>query len=273
MMGLNLAVIGGLIVVVALMRLRKVSALTWAGGMWLVLLVAVKFGFKVPIPASVVKLYMCIVTLAIFAYVSSSRERQEACTGPIIRLVSDPRRRLLLAGIVLLLPLLAAYSVYAKMNVPLEAPGFGRTVHPAPPTSITIHDKEIDLVTAQSPYRELEETDPEAFEAHVDNGRRVYYENCFFCHGDYTGGDGMYSYGLNPIPSNFTDSQVLPSLQESFIFWRVSKGAPGLPDEGGPWDSGMPAWENFLTEEEMWDAVLFIYDFNDYRPRANVEHH
>lgn len=272
-MGLNPLVMVALTVVVLLMIWRKVSALSWALGLWLVLWAAIKFGFQIPIPASVVKLYMCIVTLAIFAYITSSRERQEACTGPIIRLATDSRWRVMLAGIVLLVPMLAAFSVYAKMSVPLEAPGFGRTVHPAPPTSITVHEREINLVTAQNPYRELEQSDPEAFELHVENGRRVYYQNCFFCHGDYTGGDGMYSYGLNPIPSNFTDSQVLPALQESFIFWRVSKGAPGLPDEGGPWDSAMPAWENFLTEEEMWDVVLFIYDFNDYRPRANVEHH
>ncbi len=86
-------------------------------------------------------------------------------------------------------------------------------------------------------------------------------------------GDGMFAHGLNPIPSNFTDPGVLPMLQESFLFWRISKGAPGMPDEGGPWDSAMPAWENFLTEEEIWDVVLFLYDFNGYRPRAREEHH
>ena len=89
----------------------------------------------------------------------------------------------------------------------------------------------------------------------------------------YYGGDGMFGHALNPIPTNFTDQGVLPMLQESFLFWRISKGAPGLPEEAGPWDSAMPAWENFLTEEEMWDVVLFLYDFNDYRPRARVEHH
>ncbi len=117
------------------------------------------------------------------------------------------------------------------------------------------------------------ETSPEEFAEHVDNGRRVYFQNCFFCHGDLAAGDGMFAYGLNPIPSNFTDQGVLPMLQESFLFWRVAKGAPGLPEEGGPWDSAMPAWEKFLTEEEMWDVILFLYYYNDYRPRALTEHH
>ena len=46
-----------------------------------------------------------------------------------------------------------------------------------------------------------------------------------------------------------------------------------MPEDGGPWDSAMPAWEDFLTEEEIWDVVLFLYDFNGYRPRAREEHH
>jgi mono/diheme cytochrome c family protein len=216
---------------------------------------------------------MGIVALSLFAYVTSSEKRKQDFSGPIVELVTHPGRRPALAGIVVLLPLLVAFNVYVKMNVPLEAPGFGRTVHPAPPDTITVHEREISLITAQNPYRELEQSEPETFARHVDNGRRVYYENCFYCHGDAMAGDGMFAHALNPIPSNFTDPGVLPMLQESFLFWRIAKGAPGLPEEGGPWDSAMPAWESFLTEEEIWDVVLFLYDFNDYRPRANVEHH
>jgi hypothetical protein len=35
----------------------------------------------------------------------------------------------------------------------------------------------------------------------------------------------------------------------------------------------MPAWELHLTEEEMWDVVLFLYDFSGFRPRALHEDH
>ncbi|MCB1036911.1 MAG: cytochrome c, partial [Acidobacteria bacterium] len=102
-------------------------------------------------------------------------------------------------------------------------------------------------------------------------GRKVYYKNCFWCHGDLMAGDGMFIHGLNPIPTNFQDQGTLPILQESFVFWRIAKGAPGLPEEGGPWASAMPAWEKFLTEDEMWNVVLFIYDFTGARPRARHE--
>ena len=84
-------------------------------------------------------------------------------------------------------------------------------------------------------------------------------------------GDGMYAHGLNPIPTNFTDPGTIAQLQESFLFWRIAKGGPGLPDEGGPWDSAMPAWEKFLKEEEIWEVVLFLYDHTGQRPRGRVE--
>ena len=271
--GFNLLAIGIIVVTMLALRLMRTGMLTWAIAWWVASYLFIEYGFETPVPASVQTLYMAIVTLSLFAYVTSDRGRADGFMRPIVRLVTEPRLRPLLACVLLAIPLAAAWNVWAKMNVPLEAPAFGRTVHPAPPDKITVLEREVDLITADNPYRELEQSDPEAFERHVDNGRRVYFENCFYCHGDSMGGDGMFAHALNPIPSNFNDSGVLPMLQESFIFWRIAKGAPGLPEGGGPWDSAMPAWEKFLTEEEMWDVVLFLYDFNDYRPRAREEHH
>ena len=28
----------------------------------------------------------------------------------------------------------------------------------------------------------------------------------------------------------------------------------------------MPAFESFLTEEEIWDVILYMYDYTGYRP-------
>jgi hypothetical protein len=35
----------------------------------------------------------------------------------------------------------------------------------------------------------------------------------------------------------------------------------------------MPAWEKILTEDEMWEVTLFLYDFTGERPRAREEAH
>ena len=83
---------------------------------------------------------------------------------------------------------------------------------------------------------------------------------------------GMFAHGLDPIPTDFTSQGTIEGLRETYLFWRIAKGGPGLPEEAGPWDTAMPAWEKFLTEEDMWDVTLFLYDFTGRRPRAREEH-
>ena len=123
------------------------------------------------------------------------------------------------------------------MNVPLEPPFFPRTIHPASPTEITVNGKTILLDAGDNPFRQLERSNPAEFRKHVENGRRIYYRNCVFCHGDDLGGNGMFVHALDPIPTNFADGATIANLRETFLFWRIAKGGPGLPEEGGPWDT------------------------------------
>lgn len=262
-----------LLAVQVLLHRRRAGTFLWVLMSWASIWVFLRFGFKVPIPQSVITLYMGIVTLATVAYVTSSRERLQAFTAPLVRLCVDPRRRLILYSLILLIPSVVAFGVYRKMNVKLEAPAFGRTIHPAPPDSINAFDKPFDMAKLDNPFRPLEKSNPAAFAGHLANGRRVYYQNCVYCHGDAMRGDGMYAHGLNPIPTNFADAGAIALLQESFLFWRIAKGGPGLPEEAGPWDTAMPAWEKFLTEEEIWDVILFLYDFSGQTPRAREDVH
>jgi mono/diheme cytochrome c family protein len=231
-----------------------------------------RFGFAAPIPASVVSLYMGIVSIAILAYVSSSDERREEVFRPLLRLMTEKRYTALLGATVVAIPALAAANVYVQMNVPLEPPFFPRTVHPASPLEITVHDRKIDLEAGENPFGPLERSNPDEYRRRVENGRKIYYQNCVFCHGDTMAGNGMFVHALDPIPTNFTDQGALAMLRDTFLLWRISKGGPGLPEEGGPWDTAMPAWEKFLTEEEMWETILFLYDFTGQRPRANEVH-
>ena len=253
-----------------LLRWRRSGALAWALGCWAGLFALFRFAFVTPIPWSVVMLYMAITTLSLAAYVTATTKRRREFAEPVVSLVVDPRRRPWLVLLLVLLPAGAAANAYLATRVRIEPPAFGRTVHPAPPETISFRGKPVDLVRSGNPLRELERTDPAAFRTHVENGRRTYYRNCVFCHGDTMAGDGMYARGLNPIPTNFTEGTI-EQLQESYLFWRISKGGPGLPAEAGPWDSAMPAWESFLQEEEVWEVVLFLYDFTGKRPRAAGE--
>jgi mono/diheme cytochrome c family protein len=268
---MNLLVVLAVVAVFAILRFLRVGLLLWALAWWVGIYILVRFGFSAPVPSSVVTIYMGIVSIAILAYVSSNQQRREEVSGPLVRLMTEKRYTLLLAAIVVALPALAAANVYLQMSVPVQPPLFSRTVHPASPSEITVHDKKIDLDAGENPFRRLETSNPGEFRAHVENGRKVYYRNCVFCHGDNLSGNGMFVHGLDPIPTNFADAGTIPMLRETFLFWRISKGGPGLPDEGGPWDTAMPAWEKFLKEDEIWDAVLFLYDFTGSKPRAKEE--
>jgi hypothetical protein len=268
---MNLFVVLAVAVVFGLLRFRRANLLVWAIAWWVGIYVLLRWGFTAPIPSSVVSLYMAIVSGAILAYVSSSQERREEVSRPLLRLMTERRYKPLLASLVVAFPALAAVNVYVQKNVPLEPPFFPRTIHPASPHEITVHDRKIDLDAGDNPYRQLETSNPEEFRKHVESGRRVYYRNCVFCHGDNMAANGMFVHGLDPIPTNFPEN--IAQLRETFLFWRIAKGGPGLPDEGGPWDTAMPAWEKFLTEDEMWDVILFLYDFTAIRPRAREEAH
>ena len=268
---MNILVVIAVLAVFGLLRFARINLLIWAVVWWAGIYVLLRFGFTAPIPSSVISIYMGIVSIAIMAYVSSSEERREEVSRPLIRFMTEKRYAVLLGITVVAIPALAAANVYVQMNVPLEPPFFPRTIHPASPTEITVHDTTIKLDAGENPFLPLQRSNPDEFRKHVEAGRRVYYRNCVFCHGDNMTANGMFVHGLDPIPTNFTDKGTIAMLRETFLFWRISKGGPGLPEEGGPWDTAMPAWEKFLKEEEIWDAILFLYDYTGQKPRGTEE--
>jgi hypothetical protein len=268
---MKIPIVLAVLVVFGVLRFMRAPLLLWAFAWWAGVYALVRFGFVAPIPSSVVSIYMSIVTGALLAYITSSRDRRAAISRPLVRLMTEKRFLPLLAVTVVAIPALAAANVYVQTNAPLQPPFFARTVHPASPSEITVLGKKIDLDNGENPYRRLETSNPDEFRKHVEHGRQVYYQNCVFCHGDNLSGNGMFVHGLDPIPTNFADKGTIPMLRETFLFWRISKGGPGLPDEGGPWDTAMPAWEKMLKEDDMWDAILFLYDYTGSRPRAKEE--
>ena len=202
---MNILVVLAVAVVFGLLRFRRTGLLTWAVAWWVGIYVLLRFGFRAPIPSSVVSLYMGIVTIAILAYVSSSEDRREEVSRPLIRFMTDKRYTTLLVATIVAIPALAAANVYVKMNVPAASRRSSRerSIRHRP-SEITVHDKEINLDAGENPFLPLQTSNPAEFRKHVENGRRVYYRNCVFCHGDTLAGNGMFVHGLDPIPTNFS---------------------------------------------------------------------
>jgi DMSO reductase family type II enzyme heme b subunit len=228
-----------------------------------------RFGIQPPAPWSVITLYMGIVLLSLLVYVSSDSDSWRGFLRPLHALLVDDSLRLIRVVIMVVLPLSLGYYAYTQASAAVEAPPELRAVHPAPPASISFRGKTIDVQGFENPLRK----DAAGFKRHVDEGGVIYVRNCMFCHGDNLDGGGHFAHAFNPPPANFMDPGTIAMLQEAYLFWRIAKGGPGLPKESAPWSSVMPAWEDRLTEEEIWKVVLYLYEATGYQPRRWEEGH
>jgi mono/diheme cytochrome c family protein len=222
------------------------------------------FGVRsAPVPMSVVIQYMAVVLVAVLLYVSTDDERWQRFGEPVHSVMVDPGKRVLRTLLLVLLPLLVGFATYERVRPSVRAPVTLRSVHPAPPSQISFQGATIVLHGLENPLRRTG-----SMEEHLRTGKRIYYQNCMACHGDALDGRGHYAHGFSPLPLSFRDAGTIAQLTESYVFWRVAKGGPGLPREGAPWNSAMPAWEDLLTEEEIWAVVLFLYEQSGWSPRT-----
>jgi mono/diheme cytochrome c family protein len=220
-----------------------------------------------PVPRSVILQYILTVVVGILVWVSDNEERWKTFKQPIQELLVQPERKTARRAFLIALPLLVAFMTYDTVRPKVTAPAGLRSVHPAPPTAITVHGESLVLEGLENPWRGQGRED-EAYEL----GMALYYQNCMACHGDYLDGEGHYARAFNPLPLPLRGGGTIAQLTESYVLWRIAKGGPGLPREGAPWNSAMPAWEDFLTIDEMWAVTLFLYRQTGISPRTWEEH-
>ena len=220
------------------------------------------------IPSSLLAMYMFFAAAGVFMVFTYDEDQTRELMAPIKAMVEDPTKRLWRNIVFVIVPLLAGGGTYWQMQPGFEAPLELRTIHPAPPSTAKIYGMRVNLLQLENPFRKIEKEDPEQFRELVNEGAAVYIENCQYCHGDKLDGKGPYADGLNPTPLNFQDVGTIAQLQESYLFWRITTGGPGLPKEAAPWISSMPVWQDFLKEDEIWKVILYLYDYTGHRPRS-----
>lgn len=268
------------VVLVLLFLLRRKVGLFWSVFVFFGATFAwLQFGFEPAVPASVAILYVGTTVIAILLYVTSSEENREAFFRPIVSVMVKPNLWLPRILLLALIPAMIGWVTYGAVLPSETPPPKVRSVHPSPPNTIKVNSvgqkddrPDLDIIKDDSPLRPLKESDPDAYAEKIAIGKKVYYQNCYFCHGDYMAADGHYANAVKPPPANFQDPGTIAMLEETFLFWRVAKGGPGLPDAGTPWDSSMPIWEAMLTEDEMWSVILYLYDYTGYKPRTKETH-
>ncbi len=125
------------------------------------------------------------------------------------------------------------------------------------PKSIVVKGKTVDLTSLKNPYQKGSSKYPE----HLEEGAEVYFRNCYLCHGDLLDGKGVFGDRFFPPPANFRHpANGVIYKPQAYAYWRIMKGGAGLPEKLNPWDSAMPAWEDQLTETEVWEVIAFIYE-------------
>jgi mono/diheme cytochrome c family protein len=223
---------------------------------------ALKLLVHPPVPASVMTMYMVLAAIAVLVFVAADERRFRHFCAPLAAVFDGSAPWFLRAAVLLAIPLVAAWTTYVRVAPSLDAPFEPRVVHPEPPARVTVHGKAMQIAGLQNPLRAA------GGEEHLAQGKTLYYQNCFFCHGDALAGDGHFAHAFRPIPANFRDIGTISMLQESFVFWRVATGGPGLPRGATPWNSSMPVWQDFLSEEEIWKVILYIYAGSGSTPRT-----
>jgi hypothetical protein len=101
---LNWPVVIAVIVAWVVLHFLRVRTFAWTLAIGLGIYLLLKFGFKVPIPSSVIGIYMGIVLISLATFVTSSARRWEEFLDPIDRLVHERRYRFVLAALLVLLP-------------------------------------------------------------------------------------------------------------------------------------------------------------------------
>ena len=195
-----------------------------------------------PVPQSLLIQFMVICTVAVLLVVSFDEASAGRFFAPLVSLFGNPARKFARGVALVAVVVLAGFITYNNVKPSIISPVELRTVHPAPPSSLKAYGNTYNLQTLENPYRAQYDEQSAQYQQAVAEGAKLYYQNCIYCHGDKLDGTGHFAEAFTPRPINFQDVGMIAQLQESFLFWRITKGGAGLPTEGTPWTSAMPVW-------------------------------
>jgi mono/diheme cytochrome c family protein len=102
----------------------------------------------------------------------------------------------------------------------------------------------------------------EATEESIAKGKELFMgkplANCVFCHGETGEGNKENLAKLRRTPADLSDITRMPKLSDGEIFWKITKGIPGI----------MPGRGDQLTEEQRWHLVNFVRTLAKEKPKA-----
>ena len=95
-------------------------------------------------------------------------------------------------------------------------------------------------------------------DANLVAGMKIYQTNCAGCHGDVDHPHGIFADALYPRPPQFVEDA--PDMPENQNFYIIQHGIRL---------SGMPAWKQSLSNQQMWQLVTFLSHINKLPPQVS----
>ena len=86
----------------------------------------------------------------------------------------------------------------------------------------------------------------------ASNGKAVYDEHCLKCHGETGSGEGEDANDFKNQMKDFNDQSFMREEDPAEFFEKVKKG-----------DKPMPSFKDKLSDQEIWDAVFYIWTFQN----------
>jgi thiosulfate dehydrogenase len=100
-----------------------------------------------------------------------------------------------------------------------------------------------------------------ASEQNLIEGAKIYRERCVECHGLPGGTPSAISLGMYPPPPQFFDRKVMGNEPVGQDYWIVANGIRL---------TGMPAYRQALSEEQLWQVGQFVANRDKLPPGATA---
>ncbi len=84
-------------------------------------------------------------------------------------------------------------------------------------------------------------------------GKKIFTQRCWGCHGLTGHGDGPAANSFEPKPRNLSDAKYVSTLTDERMFRTISEGGAALGKS--PF---MPPWKGVLSETDIRDVIAYI---------------
>ncbi|MEK7433525.1 MAG: cytochrome c [Cyanobacteriota bacterium] len=84
---------------------------------------------------------------------------------------------------------------------------------------------------------------------HIENGKKIFMQNCATCHGVNADGKGLASVSFEVKPPSFLDTEFIREKSPYTLYRAIKNGMIGTL---------MPSWEYQLSIKEKWDVIEYI---------------